>query len=109
MVLPTGVDYHKVNFLVIDDICDGGRTFINLAEKLLIMGANDLYLYVTHGIFSKGLPSIHEYYKHIYCDHIFYHETRKDLLSVRAGLRIFLDKTDYITVFKRSLLDKGEI
>lgn len=109
VVLPTGVDYQGVNFIVIDDICDGGRTFTGLAEKLKAMGAGDLYLYVTHGIFSAGLPNIHKHYKHIYCDHIFFHETGRELLSVRHGIKVFLDKTDYITVFKRSLLDKGEI
>ncbi|WP_144106846.1 ribose-phosphate diphosphokinase [Paraburkholderia sp. BCC1886] len=42
--------------LVIDDICDGGRTFIELGKVL--PGASYLYLYVTHGIFSKGLDDL---------------------------------------------------
>lgn len=41
--------------LIVDDICDGGRTFIELAKVLREQGANRVYLYVTHGIFSKGL------------------------------------------------------
>ena len=36
--------------LVIDDICDGGRTFTELAK---VMNNEKKYLYVTHGIFSK--------------------------------------------------------
>jgi len=39
-------------FIVVDDICDGGRTFVALAEALKEKGAGDLYLYVTQGIFS---------------------------------------------------------
>jgi ribose-phosphate pyrophosphokinase len=39
--------------LIIDDICDGGMTFIKLAEKLKGKCTN-VDLYVTHGIFSKG-------------------------------------------------------
>lgn len=39
---------------IIDDICDGGRTFIELAKVLREKGAKKVYLYVTHGIFSQG-------------------------------------------------------
>lgn len=41
--------------VIIDDICDGGMTFIKLAEKLKAEGALRITLFVTHGIFSKGL------------------------------------------------------
>jgi ribose-phosphate pyrophosphokinase len=40
--------------IIADDICDGGRTFIELAKVLKAKGANKVVLYVTHGIFSKG-------------------------------------------------------
>lgn len=43
------------NFLIVDDICDGGRTFIELAKELKPLTTGKIYLYVTHGIFSKGL------------------------------------------------------
>lgn len=42
--------------LIIDDICDGGGTFVGIAEKLREAGAAEVHLYVTHGIFSKQLP-----------------------------------------------------
>lgn len=42
------------DFLIIDDICDGGRTFIELAKALRPLTAGKIYLYVSHGIFSKG-------------------------------------------------------
>lgn len=42
--------------LIIDDICDGGGTFVGLAKELRKAGAKKVFLYVTHGIFSKGLP-----------------------------------------------------
>lgn len=41
--------------LIVDDICDGGRTFIELAKVLRKQGATRVFLYVTHGIFSQGL------------------------------------------------------
>ncbi len=45
------------DFLIVDDICDGGRTFIELAKELRkqIFKSDKIRLYVTHGIFSKGL------------------------------------------------------
>lgn len=41
--------------LIADDICDGGRTFIELAKVLKQQGVDQVYLFVTHGIFSKGI------------------------------------------------------
>lgn len=41
--------------LIIDDLCDGGRTFTGIAEVLREHGAKAVYLCVTHGVFSKGL------------------------------------------------------
>lgn len=41
--------------IIVDDICDGGRTFIELAKKLREKNAKTVVLVVTHGIFSKGL------------------------------------------------------
>lgn len=58
--------------LVVDDICDGGRTFLELAKLLKDNGANDLCLYVTHGIFSSGVDELLKHYKHIYCHHTFH-------------------------------------
>lgn len=40
--------------VIVDDICDGGRTFIALAQALKEKGAKRVILYVTHGIFSFG-------------------------------------------------------
>lgn len=40
--------------LIVDDICDGGATFIALAKALKFQDAKSITLYVTHGIFSKG-------------------------------------------------------
>lgn len=40
--------------LIVDDICDGGGTFIGLAEALKNKNAGRLYLAVSHGIFNKG-------------------------------------------------------
>jgi len=44
--------------IIIDDICDGGRTFIELAKVLKAKGASHVILIVTHGIFSKGFAPL---------------------------------------------------
>ncbi len=40
--------------IIIDDICDGGRTFIELAKALKEKNAGDLYFVASHGIFSHN-------------------------------------------------------
>lgn len=49
------VDKVEDNILIVDDISDGGDSFKFLAQKLKEKGAGRVGLYVTHGIFSKGL------------------------------------------------------
>lgn len=57
-------------FLIIDDLCDGGATFINIAKALTAhyvgMQKPRLYLMVTHGIFSKGFGELQQYFDNIY-------------------------------------------
>lgn len=48
--------FYGQDVLIVDDLCDGGRTFEGLADELKTQGVGHISLYVTHGIFSKGLP-----------------------------------------------------
>jgi len=50
-----GLDYQGKRCVIVDDICDGGGTFLPLAKALKDKGAASVELYVTHGIFAKGL------------------------------------------------------
>jgi len=52
--------------LIVDDICDGGGTFMGLAKELKNKNAGELYLAVSHGIFSKGLIELSNYFDKIY-------------------------------------------
>lgn len=54
------------DFLIVDDICDGGKTFIELAKILKQNTSGKVELYVTHGIFSKGLGIFNNLIDHIY-------------------------------------------
>lgn len=59
--------------LVVDDICDGGGTFLLLSDELRRNKIpNQLMLYVTHGIFSRGVGRIKEAYAEIYTTNSFY-------------------------------------
>jgi ribose-phosphate pyrophosphokinase len=71
-------DVLRKNLLIVDDICDGGRTFIQLADRLIHNGAVNVCLYVTHGIFSKGLDILRPHLSHIYCYHTFLHDSEID-------------------------------
>lgn len=53
------------HYLVADDICDGGGTFVGLGHKIREQGAT-ADLFVTHGIFSKGTFALREQYENIY-------------------------------------------
>lgn len=53
-------------FFVLDDICDGGRTFVGVAELLQQFNPEELELAVTHGIFSYGTDVVTDVYDHVY-------------------------------------------
>lgn len=57
--------------LIVDDICDGGRTFIGIAEALKQKNAGDIYLFVTHGIFSNGFDELTKHFKYIFTTNSF--------------------------------------
>jgi len=56
---------HGAHYLVVDDICDGGGTFIGLVEKIAEQGAT-ADLYVSHGIFSKGTDELKKHFGEIF-------------------------------------------
>ncbi len=56
---------------IVDDICDGGGTFIGLAKALKEKNAGKLYLVVSHGIFSDGLEKLSRYFELIHTTNSF--------------------------------------
>lgn len=64
------------NYLVLDDLCDGGRTFIELA-KYFSNTECKIELAVTHGIFSYGVEVVASEFDHVYTTNSF----RDDLES----------------------------
>lgn len=76
-VVPMPYDGFDRDYIIIDDICDGGRTFINIAERIKEYYKNNaqdfenyspkIYLIVTHGIFSAGFEELSKYFDGIFC------------------------------------------
>ncbi len=59
-----GIEDIEPPVLMIDDICDGGATFVELSDMLQKFGIkkHDIHLFVTHGIFSKGTEYMFRHY-----------------------------------------------
>lgn len=78
------VDLTGRDCLIVDDICDGGRTFIELSKALKKEGAARVMLYVTHGIFAKGFDELRQHIDHIYTTDSFPHDPIPDFLTIGA-------------------------
>ena len=64
-------DFKGRNLLIVDDIFDGGFTFLKLAELLKERNAGFVELFVTHGIFSKGVDIADGLLDAIYAENIW--------------------------------------
>ncbi|UIW10485.1 ribose-phosphate pyrophosphokinase [Aeromonas phage BUCT695] len=58
-VIQGGEHIANARITIVDDICDGGRTFIGANELLRANGAREVHLHVTHGLFSQGIEALH--------------------------------------------------
>lgn len=60
--------------LIIDDICDGGGTFIGLAEEIKKIAPKIMLgLYTSHGIYSKGLGVLYEQFDWVFASDYTFH------------------------------------
>jgi ribose-phosphate pyrophosphokinase len=66
--IPILDQHNDLTYVIVDDICDGGRTFVELA-KVIKEGrpTAKVYLVVTHGIFSAGFKTLNEYIDGVFC------------------------------------------
>lgn len=79
-------------FLIIDDICDGGATFTLLAAYLKEhYAAEHIALYVTHGIFSKGYAVFHNLIDRIYTTDTFLPKN----YPLHEGVPVFTHRIDW--------------
>lgn len=65
-VYTDGRNMAGVDCYIVDDICDGGRTFIEIAKELKKLNCGKIILMVTHGFFTKGLEVFDDLIDEIY-------------------------------------------
>lgn len=71
------------DLLIVDDLCIGGKTFIELTKKLKELTTGDIYLYTTHGIYSKGVHVlINAGIKHLYTANPWCDNVDEDFITV---------------------------
>ena len=73
-IVPITEEQSSKDIIIFDDICDGGRTFINIAKAIKESypeRTGKIYLSVTHGIFSNDFNELGEYFDGIYCTNSF--------------------------------------
>lgn len=58
-LVDNGVDLTNKKVLIVDDICDGGATFIKVASLIKPFTFENIDLAVSHGLFSKGKQPLH--------------------------------------------------
>lgn len=63
----SGPDVNGKRVIMVDDLLDGGRTFIELGKVLRAHGASEVILYATHGIFSYGVDVFDGVVDEVYC------------------------------------------
>lgn len=71
--------------VIMDDLCDGGGTFIAEAQYLRDVGIkNPLYLFVGHGLFTKGLEPVLAHFDKILCTNSYQDINHKDVLQYKV-------------------------
>jgi ribose-phosphate pyrophosphokinase len=71
------------NCVIIDDICDGGATFMAIADQIK---PKHLTLIVSHGIFSKGFRSLEEKFDQIITSDSFWTHSSNKLKTIPLNL-----------------------
>ncbi len=64
-------DLEGKHCVIVDDICDGGGTFLGLAGALKEKNAGKLSLIVSHGIFSKGFDALDQSFTTVFTTNSF--------------------------------------
>lgn len=71
--------------LIVDDICDGGSTFLGLAKELKNKNVGKLYLAVSHGIFSKGFVELDKYFDKIFATNSFQDYDGESVVQIKLN------------------------
>ncbi|MGQ3677001.1 ribose-phosphate diphosphokinase [Tenacibaculum discolor] len=78
-------DLQGKDCLIVDDICDGGGTFLGLAKELKAKNAGNLYLAISHGIFSKGFDELEKHFTKIFTTDSFKTIENDNCIQIELG------------------------
>jgi ribose-phosphate pyrophosphokinase len=86
------------DFIIIDDICDGGATFINIVKAIRELAdfkdyniSSKFYLIVTHSIFSRGTDELLSYFNGIYTTNSYKEHNNEKIKVLNIFNKINLD------------------
>jgi len=104
-VVPMSINYWNTkDKIIIDDICDGGQTFINIAKEFKKQAYSEskgnpkIYLIITHGIFSKDFKELSKYFDGIYCTNS-YSDIDHEAFNHHLGKDCGVDIVKQINIF----------
>lgn len=86
------------DIFIFDDICDGGRTFIECAKIIKQKDPGKIFLVVPHGIFSNGFDELAMYFENIYTTNSV-QVINKDIQLARTEQDIKLNFVKQLNVF----------
>jgi len=69
-----GPNYAGKNILIVDDIVDSGKTLGTNAEELKKGGANKIFCYATHGLFTEGTLDLKSKFDNIFTSNTHHNE-----------------------------------
>jgi ribose-phosphate pyrophosphokinase len=63
--------WDAMDIVILDDICDGGGTFLMIEDWIRknTKNSNPIYLATTHGIYSKGTDILLDKFDRLFCSH----------------------------------------
>lgn len=97
--VPITPQHYDKDFILIDDIIDGGRTFIEIAKKIRYeIPMAKIYLIVTHGIFSAGYKELAQWFEKVYCTNSVKDITDQSIMSddMNRGVLLEVTKPNFI-------------
>lgn len=68
--------------VIVDDICDGGGTFIGVAKALQQKNVGSMHLVVSHGIFSRGTEKLLSSFDTIFTTNAYKDIKEKNIIQI---------------------------
>jgi ribose-phosphate pyrophosphokinase len=103
--IPVLDQHNDLKYVIVDDICDGGRTFVELAKAIKAgRPTAKIYLVVTHGIFSAGFDTLDGMFDGIFCTNSY-----EDITSKEYGDRASTTNSKGSSITKPNLVKQFNV